>query len=129
MFKVGELVQLVCMAGFDTNHTDTPVRSIFNWFHHGNQTILPNDRIHISSNPLQSVIIFAPLLMKDKGTTQCVVSLEPAGAHNQSDFILLGEDGTASLTLGVKGDLTKFKKNIISSSHYHKFLPSTTKIL
>ena len=121
MFNVGESVQLVCMAWLDTNHTDTPVRSIFNWFHHGNQTILPNDRIHITSNPLQSVIIFSPLLMKDNGTIRCVVSLEPAGADNQNRFILLSEKGTSSITLGVEGDqiLSALVINNIYFTIYH----------
>ena len=105
MFKVGKRVQLVCEAMLDTFHIDTPVRSIFNWYHHGNQTILTDHRIHISSSPLQSVIIFAPLLMEDKGTIQCAVSLEAVGAGKQNGFILPSEEGTAALTLEVEGDL------------------------
>ena len=76
-----------------------------NWYHHGNQSIIPNHRIHISSSPLQSVIVFAPVLMEDKGTIQCVVSLEPVGAGNRNGFILPSEEGIASLTLEVEGDL------------------------
>ena len=112
------------MAVFDTNHTDTQIRSIITWYHHGNGSILPNHRINISSSPLQSVIVFAPLLIEDKGTIQCVVTLEPVG--NQNGFILPSEEGIAALTLGVEGDVIKILLNLLYGVHtiiiYHKLI-------
>ena len=102
--RAGGEIRLVCLTVVNTTYINTPVRGLINWYHHGNKTIKPTSRIRITTNPLQSVITFTPVLMKDEGTIRCVVSLEPVGADNQKRFILLSEEGTASYNLTIEGN-------------------------
>ena len=106
--RAGEVVKLVCLAVVNTNYVNTPVRGVIKWYHHTNQTtqpmmIQPTHRISISTNQLQSVITFTPVLMEDEGTIRCVVSLMPFG--ERVDNILPSEGGAGLYNLMVEGEV------------------------